>query len=558
MTSSTEKKVTTRKISEASPLKAAATLIQTLEIAQTEMTSFAADAARDAESARRNARAAQEIARRYQNRSYPRVKSSFDDINVSDLSRKGSMSLSNGDGGDSRPTTSNTSVTPRPKPPKMKTLYSYQQHNDDLHDVTNDIIAIAAELKTPTGVSVSGDAITKPTGTPENGGSRVPQGGHDEGGSATQSQTTKVNSRKSRGFQTPSSVDRIAQQHADELFQLSLELERTKQALKSEQRQHQECKLALGSIQSKTKSLEHQNQKLLEQLEEERRKSARLSSLEQEVEEGRSKMQLAEEDAQLALNIAKEAAEEKDQLEDELQKALEEIQNLKALTNVNENLNINGSRPAQATETPKRHVRFVDSESKEDQRPGHGETPESMFGTPMSSSSNTAEIVLSRSMVSAGRHVLRRQMALSPEDLVHQLEMTPAKSAERRQRLRQRMTELDAVIAAASTSTAASPNRLMHASSPIRLLTSAATSPAGDEDAALVRRKLEECQAACKILQTSGRRLDLDGFWWRGNGSNSKSQQLAHPMQLDAMTRQYCQNVEVSPSIHEKISLFAV
>jgi hypothetical protein len=56
---------------ESSPLKVAASLIQSLDIAHTEMTSFAADAAVDAERARRNARTAQEIVRRYQNRSYP-------------------------------------------------------------------------------------------------------------------------------------------------------------------------------------------------------------------------------------------------------------------------------------------------------------------------------------------------------------------------------------------------------------------------------------------------------------------------------------------------------
>ena len=62
-----------------SPLRAAAELIQTLDVAYAEMTNNAADAAKDAEDARKNARAASEIARRYIHRSYPEVQSSFGD-----------------------------------------------------------------------------------------------------------------------------------------------------------------------------------------------------------------------------------------------------------------------------------------------------------------------------------------------------------------------------------------------------------------------------------------------------------------------------------------------
>ncbi|KAL3902340.1 MAG: hypothetical protein SGARI_005884, partial [Bacillariaceae sp.] len=319
------------RMSQASPLKAAATLIQTLEIAQTEMTSFAADAARDAENARRNARAAQEIARRYQNRSYPKVKSSFDDINVSALSRKSTKitktATSIGNNNDNsrltiHSTTASTAVTPRPKPPKMKTFYSHQGPQDERHDdVKQDILAITAELKTP------------PERHAENGGKKRVSSANTERDSLQSQPTNTTIERKTRGFQTASSVERIAQHHADELLQLSLELEKTKQALKSEQRQHQDCKMAFGSMQSKAKSLEQQNQKLLEQLQEEKRISAqRVSSLEHDLEESLSKVQAAEEDAELALDLAKESSEEKKQMEDELESALNEIEKLKAFT----------------------------------------------------------------------------------------------------------------------------------------------------------------------------------------------------------------------------------
>ena len=68
-----------------SPHKAAADrLIEALDIACAEMNFCAADdAARDADAARRNARASSEVARRYLNRSYPKVHSPFGAASVS-------------------------------------------------------------------------------------------------------------------------------------------------------------------------------------------------------------------------------------------------------------------------------------------------------------------------------------------------------------------------------------------------------------------------------------------------------------------------------------------
>jgi hypothetical protein len=244
----------------ASPLKAAATLIQTLDVAHTEMSSFAADAARDAESARRNARAAHEIARRYQSRSYPRTKSSFEEITVSALSTKSNpqtqqSTLNNiGRAAPDKNGSDSSFVTPRPKPPKIKPHYleDHETHTDE----NIDIVAIAAELETPPGhqsAHIQNTSIDDNTAT------------------QARNETSTANiARKSRGFYTSSSVERIAQHHAEDVLQLSLELERTKQELKSEQRMHQECKMALASLKSKTTSLEERNHKLLEETEKER------------------------------------------------------------------------------------------------------------------------------------------------------------------------------------------------------------------------------------------------------------------------------------------------
>ncbi|KAL3905131.1 MAG: hypothetical protein SGILL_009801, partial [Bacillariaceae sp.] len=345
--------MTTNKVSTASPLKTAASLIQTLEMAQTEMTGFAADAARDSESARRNARAAQEIARRYQNRSYPRVKSSFEDITVSALSSKSSkmkMSVDMAMAGNSsdsnrRPIdtsiTSSTAsaVTPRPKPPTMKTLHSHQRQQTYQ---TED--GQLAGLKTPQVVSAAA--------TSENGHKDLSRRNDEVPVSTSHSNDCD---RKSNGFHTQSSVERIAQQHAEDVLKLTLELERTKQSLKSEQRQHRDCKSAVGSLQLKANNLEKKNQSLLEALEKERSQSTqKLSSLEQELESSRVRVEAAEEDAQLALDLAKDASERKDYLEDELFNAVEEIRQLKETNELPITMNGTRSSPGGA-ETPKRH-----------------------------------------------------------------------------------------------------------------------------------------------------------------------------------------------------------
>jgi len=507
-------------VSEASPLKAAANLIQTLDIAHTEMTGFAADAARDAESARRNARAAQEIARRYQNRSYPKVKSSFDDITMTGLSEKRTFTpASTGTTSIGAP----SSITPRPKPPKIKNYYG-RDHGKEPDRNENEILDIAAELKTPPRAGATASKPTPPR-TYENGTTTNNKNEESQGARMPPSY------RKNRDFSTPSSVERIAQHHAEDVLKLSLELERTKQALKSEQRMHEECKTSLASMRSKTSALEEQNQKLLEDLEKERKQSTQeVSNLKQELENGRLRLQAAEEDAQLALDIAKDSAEQRDQMEDELQMALKEIEELKAKNKTN------GDKQefVAETPTPKRHVRFADSENQGAQQQEETKTPESVFATPMSSASG----VLSRSLVASGRQVLRRELAASPEDVVVRLELTPAKSAERRQRLRQRLTELDDLIVASS-----SPSRGTPINSPLRL-PAGTTGTNGENENAAIKKKLEECHAAAKILQTSGKRLDLDGYWWRSTNSVAGKTPLPHPIQLDVMARQYCQNVE--------------
>jgi hypothetical protein len=307
---------------------------------------------------------------------------------------------------------------------------------------------------------------------------------------------TPSSGRKRRTYQTPSSAERIAQSHAEDVLGLSMELERSKQGLKSEQRMHHEAKVALASRKSKNKSLEDQTQKLLKDLETHRQESTQtVSDLEQELANSKLRLQAAEEDAQLALDLAKESAEKRDQVEEWLQKALEELQLLKE------------EKANAAPETPRRSVRFADSTPPlAPAEPASLTTPRG--GTP-------------RSMVAAGRQLLRRSMG-SPSEEVLTLELTPAKSAERRRRLRERLTNLEEDIPTPQRSPVSQRVEMNNSSH---------------------KKILEECQSAAKLLQESGQRLDLGGHWWRDRSASRMS--LAQEIHLEAMTRQYSQSVEV-------------
>ena len=446
-------------MAEASPLKAAADLIQTLDTAYAEMTNNAADAAKDAETARKNARVASEIARRYMHRSYPKAQSPFGSSPTKSSPPKGSSS---------HPSTT------------ILDLQTDLQTGESKIDLNG----IAAGLHSPREESKY------------NGTSNTP---------------LSPSRRKRRPFQTATSTERIAQSHAEDVLALTMELERTKQALKSELRMHEDTKASLASYKAKHKVSEEQNQSLLEELEALRQTSSQTNGeLEQELANSKLRLQAAEEDAQLALDLAKDSAEKRDEMEAYLQQALVELQTLK--------------QQQAAPETPKRTVRFADSTPPPPPPPpAQTMTPSSLM-TPRSASSSTP-----RAMVAAGRQLLRRSLA-SPSDEVVTLELTPAKSAERRRRLKERLTKLDHHD---------DDDPVIH--SPPR----SPVSPRVDRSSPVHKKLVEECQNATKLLQESGHRLDLGGHWWRDDPAHpiKKQHQDIH---LEAMTRQYSQSVEVS------------
>jgi hypothetical protein len=508
---------------ESSPLKVAASLIQSLDIAHTEMTSFAADAAVDAERARRNARTAQEIVRRYQNRSYP---TSF---NMDAFEAPTSAARSKSVDGTGTVASSSFAITiSRPKRPEIMRF-----HND----------------VTPSRKSTLNGGLKRQNGEEKN----YDNDGNDNDNAGVYVSTTPVRSKQRGmqdkastnssvptrgGFHSPASYERISQHHADDLLQLTQELERAKQALKSEQRLHKDCQSSLASLQSKKIESKNKNQKLVEKHDMEQKQSTmQISHLEQELELSRSRLEAAEEDAQLALDLATDSAEERDKMEESLRKAEKEIEMLKEEQQ-------NGKRRQLATVgSPKLNVHFADDIA------GNSSTN-------IGSAQMKRENGPPRSMIAAGRQILLRRN-MSPQDAVIRIQLSPAKSVERRQQLCRRLNEH---LNESSTSNNEDANIALLSSSPSRTPLSptpgnkntSTTTYGGNTPArfsingTITKKELEEYHTAMKILEISGKRLDLDGYGWR---EHSKTMIIHNPIQIDVMTRQYCQNVEVRTTI---------
>eukprot|EP00526_Cylindrotheca_closterium_P017185 CAMPEP_0113660544 /NCGR_PEP_ID=MMETSP0017_2-20120614/32958_1 /TAXON_ID=2856 /ORGANISM="Cylindrotheca closterium" /LENGTH=309 /DNA_ID=CAMNT_0000575189 /DNA_START=69 /DNA_END=996 /DNA_ORIENTATION=+ /assembly_acc=CAM_ASM_000147 len=283
------------------PMKEAADLIQMLDITCTEMNNCAADAARDAETARKNARAASEIARRYMTRSFP---------------KKTEAPFGFGIGGIG-PTSASVAATLNINTPSPEGIVlSISSNNIDLESKEGsfDELMDAAAMM----------------GSPE-----TPLANKNDHNSNNNYSTTDAMSsaerRKARQiYKSPTTAERIAQSHADDVLTLNIELERAKQALKSEQRMHHQTKTALETMRTNNRELEQQKNSLQKTVDTELKEGIQnRQELEHELKQSNLRLQAAEEDAQLALDLAKESAERRDEMEVALKSALYELQRLK-------------------------------------------------------------------------------------------------------------------------------------------------------------------------------------------------------------------------------------
>merc|ERR1711865_866679 len=287
------------------------------------------------------------------------------------------------------------------------------------------------------------------------------------------------------------SFERIAQHHAHDVLKLQS---------------------SLTSLQSKYYSLERTNEKLVQDFETKLQLSAKkMSALGQQLGLSRLRLEAAEEDAQLALDLAKDSAEQRDQMEDCLKQKQKEIEFYES-----------HQRQLTISETSKQHVRFATAIDTSDQEKNE---EQASFEVP------------SRSIVAAGRQVLRRNILTSStssaKDSIIRLDFAPTKSVERLRRLNKQLNKSNEQTNHVQFSSS-SPSYTPPISPSVngKML--------GGGSSAIIPAKLEEeYHTAIKILQASGKRLNLDGYWWREQSKTSHNS-----FQIDIMIRQYCQSIE--------------
>ena len=301
-----------------------------------------------------------------------------------------------------------------------------------------------------------------------------------------------------------SSSERLARSHAEDVLSLSLELERTKQALENERITHDETRSSLTEARAKHTQFETQIQKLLNDAETQREDYIRqMDALQQELQRAQVRVEAAEEDAQLALDLAKGNAESREQLEMWLQRALQEVEVLRGQL---ERVGAYGGAilpmsPEYVDMEPTRRkpvVRFAEPPTvMEMAADDHEESGSAAFSQRRQAS---------RSMVAAGRHLLHRATT-GDDEKVHAVSLTPEKSAERRERLRQRLRDLDRGVGISA--------------------------PAGTSGG-MSTKAMGHCRNVARLLRESGQRLGLD-----------TTKQRMDDAHVEAMARQFCQTVEV-------------
>jgi hypothetical protein len=223
------------------------------------------------------------------------------------------------------------------------------------------------------------------------------------------------------------------------------------------------------------------------------------------------RVEAAEEDAALALDLAKQNATSCEEMEGWLNKAMSEIDMLRkhvAAVTAEEEARIK----ARNSMSPSRSVRFADQAECEGLE--HG--AEATVSPPSASRP-------SRALVAAGRQLLQRSFSPRSDSSPHMVHLSTKDAAERRNHLKNRLKSLDVAfnVPSSDPTVPESPSRSPHLGSAIEAL--------------------DVCRNTARILKESGRRLNLTGRWWSGH-----SDTVSDEIHLETLARHYCASVEVS------------
>lgn len=298
---------------------------------------------------------------------------------------------------------------------------------------------------------------------------------------------------------------------AEDVLALSLELERTKQALAEEQALQEENRKALDEALQKNKTYEDQLEAMVDQRESDRHTfDTTVAELQSDLKIAQQRVEAAEEDAEQALELANANMEAREQTEEWLESANYEIQTLRAhIASQQKELLRMASSPqnkSSPSSEPQNHDGTLETIVEEDLDPGMPSRP-------------------ARSLVAAGRELLQRSIK---EPMV--LVPSPGDAAERRRRMKER---LDSVAATNSHSTESSPS-----STSSSFTGSPPKTPQHQHNLGASVEAIAVSRRSTKILKESGKRLRLNGRWFTGMNTGPDE------LHLDAITRHYCMEVE--------------
>lgn len=518
---------------------AAVDLIRQLDHALGEMNASACAGAAEVEEARKNARVASELARRF---SSP------------------SSSLQRGSGDNGLHHYHQHSVTPTTEHLNHNNDEGYRWNQQHEEKTTTPTANQQQQKATPPPPPPSAAALAfyqngsvgtpfLRTSSPQQPQQRRPTA--DDSHHYSSSSSSNNSNSKRIGRTTTTAEQRLAAAHAEDLLQVSLELERTKQQLEAEQMRHDETKSSGQQARSKTVQLEAQLERLLQDMETAREESGRkMDELLDDVQRAEHRIQTAEYEANTAMEICLQADEAKEEIDRLLKRALAEVNLLKghiaqhhSAEDYLQNYYHDGSpddNDSSERSSRQRRVHFQDDE---------------MIAAPPSFLKASPETLAaassrpSRALVAAGRQLLHRTFSTDADDDApfvsrHSTEA----SAERRQRLRNRLKSLGvddnddssamdfvAQTNASNAASAAKSNRARRRN-----------------DLGSAVEALDICRNSAQIIKESGRRLGLTGRWF--NLSDGKkttaaaavsSSTVTDEIHLETLAKHYTTLVEV-------------
>jgi hypothetical protein len=339
--------------------------------------------------------------------------------------------------------------------------------------------------------------------------------------------------------------------NAEDVLTLSLELERVRGQLSTTTQHLTTSQSHIATLQSHNAHLQSELNRLHSELESVRERSeSELHNFQSKYNSEVVRANAAEEDATIALDLAKDATSAKEECEEWLNRSMEEIQLWKGRCGELERELAsyrNQRSPMQNEDEPKK-VRWEDESPaspvvSEDighhhQSPSGRAIPPPPPPPPVESSSNgawsTPQTTPSKSSIASGRAFLYRASP-GPSPYKAQVQDLLKRTAETRRILQERR----------NTPTKPPPSLALIAMP--RIASSRSLSVLNEDGFA--SRQGAACRSVGKAIRDSGVRLELEGKWFGSvktltDGSSQPEPVIEGVAELESMVREYCSNVE--------------